>query len=52
MFKSPDQKRREAAVAAGKVCHECGGTGNVGMGGSGGISAGTCGLCKGSGLSR
>ena len=50
MFKSPDEKRQDAAVAANKVCNDCGGTGTVGIGGRGAPTSSECGKCGGSGI--
>ena len=52
MFKSPDEKKQNAAIAAKKVCPKCSGTGTVGNGGSGSATSDKCGKCNGSGLSR
>ncbi|MFZ2836246.1 MAG: hypothetical protein WAZ21_02915 [Candidatus Saccharimonadales bacterium] len=49
LFKSPDEKRQDAAIAAKKVCPTCNGTGTVGIGGRGAPTASTCGTCGGSG---
>ena len=52
MFKSEDQKRQDAARAAGKVCEKCHGTGTVGIGGRGAATSSPCGSCGGSGMRR
>lgn len=50
MFKSEDQKRQDAAIAAKRVCPKCNGTGTVGNGGRGSAFSSTCGTCGGSGM--
>jgi DnaJ-class molecular chaperone len=50
MFKSEDENRQEAAIAAGRVCDKCHGTGTIGIGGRGALSASPCGTCNGSGM--
>ena len=50
MFKSEDEQRQDAAIAANRVCNACHGTGTIGIGGRGAASAGICGVCKGSGM--
>jgi hypothetical protein len=50
MFKTPDQKRQEAAITAKKVCPKCFGTGTVGHGGRGAATSAVCGGCGGSGM--
>lgn len=52
MFKSEDDKRREAAAKADSICSRCNGTGTVGIGGRGAATASTCGSCGGSGQRR
>lgn len=50
MFKSEDEKRQDAAIAAKRVCPKCNGTGTVGIGGRGAATSSVCGSCNGSGM--
>ena len=52
IFKSDDDRRREAAEQAGKVCPACGGTGTYGVGGRGAWTSSPCSKCNGTGQSR
>jgi DnaJ-class molecular chaperone len=52
MFKSEDEKRRDAAITAGRVCDSCHGTGTVGIGGRGAATSSKCSRCNGSGMKR
>lgn len=47
MFKSDDDRRREAATKAGKICSACGGTGTYGSG-----FKNPCSKCGGTGQAR
>jgi len=49
-FTSPDQQRQTAAIASGRVCSKCHGTGTIGIGGRGAGTASPCGKCGGSGM--